>query len=223
MSKKSKILCVILAVIFIAAIVSTAIRGLKVNISYAEGTTIVFNLGKQYETKDIKNIAKEVWNDNAILVQKVEVYNESVAVKVPNFSEEQLNNFIRKINEKYELELTNTDITILYNANEQLRDIIKPYVIPLIISTALIVVYYSIRFKGIKEILELLLTLIGVEGIIYSIYALFMLPIDIITMPIVMLAYAGVVIYVTLKKETKKNRENQENSKKEKVEKENKE
>lgn len=223
MSKKSKILCVILAVIFIAAIVSTAIRGLKVNISYAEGTTIVFNLGKQYETKDIKNIAKEVWNDNAILVQKVEVYNESVAVKVPNFSEEQLNNFIRKINEKYELELTNTDITILYNANEQLRDIIKPYVIPLIISTALIVVYYSIRFKGIKEILELLLTLIGVEGIIYSIYALFMLPIDIITMPIVMLAYAGVVIYVTLKKETKKNRKNQENSKKEKVEKENKE
>ena len=178
MSKKSKILCVILAVIFIAAIVSTAIRGLKVNISYAEGTTIVFNLGKQYETKDIKNIAKEVWNDNAILVQKVEVYNESVAVKVPNFSEEQLNNFIRKINEKYELELTNTDITILYNANEQLRDIIKPYVIPLIISTALIVVYYSIRFKGIKEILELLLTLIGVEGIIYSIYALFMLPIE---------------------------------------------
>ena len=223
MSKKSKILCVILAVIFIAAIVSTAIRGLKVNISYAEGTTIVFNLGKQYETKDIKNIAKEVWNDNAIIVQKVEVYNESVAVKVPNFSEEQLNNFIRKINEKYELELTNTDITILYNANEQLRDIIKPYVIPLIISTALIVVYYSIRFKGIKEILELLLTLIGVEGIIYSIYALFMLPIDIITMPIVMLAYAGVVIYVTLKKETKKNRKNQENSKKEKVEKENKE
>lgn len=223
MSKKSKILCVILAVIFIAAIVSTAIRGLKVNISYAEGTTIVFNLGKQYETKDIKNIAKEVWNDNAILVQKVEVYNESVAVKVPNFSEEQLNNFISKINEKYELELTNTDITILYNANEQLRDIIKPYVIPLIISTALIVVYYSIRFKGIKEILELLLTLIGVEGIIYSIYALFMLPIDIITMPIVMLAYAGVVIYVTLKKETKKNRKNQENSKKEKGEKENKE
>ena len=218
MSKKRKILCVILAVIFIAAIVSTAIRGLKVNISYAEGTTIVFDIGKQFENEDVKKIAKEIWSDSAILVQKVEVYDESVAVKVPGFTEEQLTNFINKINEKYELELTNTDLTILYNSNEKLRDIVRPYIIPLIIATGLIVVYYSMRFKGVKEILQLLLTLIGVEGIIYSIYALFMLPIDIITMPIVMMAYAGVVIYVTIKSETKKKRKKSETSKKVKEE-----
>ena len=218
MSKKRKILCVILAVIFIAAIVSTAIRGLKVNISYAEGTTIVFDIGKQFENEDVKKIAKEIWSDSAILVQKVEVYDESVAVKVPGFTEEQLTNFINKINEKYELELTNTDLTILYNSNEKLRDIVRPYIIPLIIATGLIVVYYSMRFKGVKEILQLLLTLIGVEGIIYSIYALFMFPIDIITMPIVMMAYAGVVIYVTIKSETKKKRKKSETSKKVKEE-----
>ena len=218
MSKKRKILCVILAVIFIAAIVSTAIRGLKVNISYAEGTTIVFDIGKQFENEDVKKIAKEIWSDSAILVQKVEVYDESVAVKVPGFTEEQLTNFINKINEKYELELTNTDLTILYNSNEKLRDIVRPYIIPLIIATGLIVVYYSMRFKGVKEILQLLLTLIGVEGIIYSIYALFMLPIDIITMPIVMMSYAGVVIYVTIKSETKKKRKKSETSKKVKEE-----
>ena len=218
MSKKRKILCVILAVIFIAAIVSTSIRGLKVNISYAEGTTIVFDIGKQFENEDVKKIAKEIWSDSAILVQKVEVYDESVAVKVPGFTEEQLTNFINKINEKYELELTNTDLTILYNSNEKLRDIVRPYIIPLIIATGLIVVYYSMRFKGVKEILQLLLTLIGVEGIIYSIYALFMLPIDIITIPIVMMAYAGVVIYVTIKSETKKKRKKSETSKKVKEE-----
>ena len=47
MSKKSKILCVILAVIFIAAIISTAIRGLRVDINYSEGVTMVVDLGKE--------------------------------------------------------------------------------------------------------------------------------------------------------------------------------
>ena len=204
MSKKSKILCVILAVIFIAAIISTAIRGLKVDINYSEGVTMVLDIGKEFETKDVRDIAKEIWSGKDVLVQKVEVYDESVSVKVPELNEEQINNFVTKINEKYQLELTSADVSVLYNSNERLRNIVRPYVIPLIIATALIVVYYSIRFKGVKEILNLLLTLIAVEGIIYSIHALLLLPINVFTMPVVMIAYAGVVIGVTIKSETKK-------------------
>lgn len=203
MSKKSKILCVILVIIFIAAIISTAIRGLNVSMEYAEGTSIVFDLGKQYDKKDIKQIAKEIWPKESIFVQKVEVYDESVLIKVSQVNDEQLDNLATKINEKYGLELKKEDFTILYNSNNKIRDIVKPYIIPLIIATALIVVYYSIRFKGVKEILEFLLSLVAVEGIIYSIYALAMLPINIITMPIVMIAYGLVTIFVTLKNEIK--------------------
>lgn len=204
MSKKSKILCVILAVIFIAAIISTAIRGLKVDINYSEGVTMVLDIGKEFETKDVRDIAKEIWSGKDVLVQKVEVYDESVSVKVPELNEEQINNFVTKINEKYQLELTSADVSVLYNSNERLRNIVRPYIIPLIIATALIVVYYSIRFKGVKEILNLLLILIAVEGIIYSIHALLLLPINVFTMPVVMIAYAGVVIGITIKSETKK-------------------
>lgn len=204
MSKKSKILCVILAVIFIAAIISTAIRGLKVDINYSEGVTMVLDIGKEFETKDVRDIAKEIWSGKDVLVQKVEVYDESVSVKVPELNEEQINNFVTKINEKYQLELTSADVSVLYNSNERLRNIVRPYIIPLIIATALIVVYYSIRFKGVKEILNLLLILIAVEGIIYSIHALLLMPINIFTMPVVMIAYAGVVIGITIKSETKK-------------------
>ena len=203
MSKKSKILCVILVMIFIAAIISTAIRGLNVSMEYAEGTSIVFDLGKQYDKKDIKQIAKEIWPKESIFVQKVEVYDESVLIKVSQVNDEQLDNLATKINEKYGLELKKEDFTILYNSNNKIRDIVKPYIIPLIIATALIVVYYSIRFKGVKEILEFLLSLVAVEGIIYSIYALAMLPINVITMPIVMIAYGLVTIFVTLKNEIK--------------------
>lgn len=203
MKKRNKIICIILAIIFIAAIVVTGVKGLNVGIEYSEGVSIVFNLKKQYETKDIENIVKEIWPNEQFMVQKVEVYDESVLVKVWGTTDEQLENLANKINEKYELELKKEDMTLLYNSNEKLRNIIRPYVVPLIIATALIVVYYSVRFKDVKEIMRLLLALISVEGIIYSIYALTRLPINLLTMPIVMVAYVATIIYMTAKNEKK--------------------
>lgn len=201
MSKKSKILIIVLIIIFIIAIVLTGIRGLNVDLNYAEGVSIIFDLDQQFNTDDVKSIAREVWPDGQIIVQKVEVYNESVLIKVSSVNEEQIESLVTKINEKYSLELTSADIAVQYNSNVQIRDIISPYVVPLIIATALIVVYYSIRFRGVKEIVELLVKLIFAEGIVYSIYAITRLPIDVLTMPIVMIVYAGVAIYVTVKNE----------------------
>ena len=201
MSKKSKILIIVLIIIFIIAIVLTGIRGLNVDLNYAEGVSIIFDLDQQFNTDDVKSIARKVWPDGQIIVQKVEVYNESVLIKVSSVNEEQIESLVTKINEKYSLELTSADISVQYNSNVQIRDIISPYVVPLIIATALIVVYYSIRFRGVKEIVELLVKLIFAEGIVYSIYAITSLPIDVLTMPIVMIVYAGVTIYVTVKNE----------------------
>lgn len=201
MSKKCKIISIILIIIFIIAIVITGIKGLNVDLNYAEGVSVIFDIDKEFNTEDVEKIAREVWTEGQIIVQKVEIYDESVLVKVSSLTEEQLNNFLTKINEKYSLNLQGTDVAVQYNSNVKIRDIITPYVVPLIIATALIVLYYSIRFKGVKEILDLLIKLIFAEGIVYSIYAITRLPIDVITMPIVMLVYAGVVIYVTVKYE----------------------
>ena len=106
-----------------------------------------------------------------------------------------------KINEKYSLELELSDITVEYNSNVKIRDMVRPYIVPMLIATALIVVYYSIRFRGVKEILDLLIKLIFAEGILFSIYAITLIPIDALTMPIGMLVFAGVTIYVTIKYE----------------------
>lgn len=201
MSKKSKIISIILIIIFIIAIVLTGIRGLNVDLNYAEGVSIIFDLDQQFNTDDVKSIAREVWQDGQIIVQKVEVYNESVLIKVSSVNEEQIESLVTKINEKYSLELTSADIAVQYNSNVQIRDIVAPYIVPMLIATALIVLYYSIRFRGIREILDLLIKLIFAEGILFSIYAITRLPIDAFTMPIGMLVFAGVTIYVTVKHE----------------------
>lgn len=204
MSKKSKILCVILVIIFIISIIVTGLVGLNVSLEYAGGTTITFEIGKQFDSQEIKDIAKEIWGKEQIIVEKVEVYNESALIKVQNASDEQLENLVSKIDEKYELELTKEDLVLLYNSNRKLRDIINPYIIPLLITTGLIVVYYSIRFKGIREILELLLKLVAAEGIIYSIYALTRLPINFLTVPVGIIVYVAIIIWVTIKNEKSK-------------------
>ncbi len=201
MSKKSKIISIILIIIFIIAIVLTGIRGLNVDLNYSEGVSILFNLNQQFNTKDVESIAREVWPDGQIIVQKVEVYDETALIKVSSVNDEQITNLANKINEKYGLELGQSDFTVQYNSNVQIRDIVKPYIVPMLITTALIVLYYSIRFRGVKEILDLLIKLIFAEGILYSIYAIARLPIDVLTMPIGMLVFAGVTIYVTIKHE----------------------
>lgn len=201
MSKKSKIISIILIIIFIIAIVLTGIRGLNVDLNYSEGVSILFNLNQQFNTKDIEGLAREIWPDGQIIVQKVEVYDETALIKVSSVNDENLQSLIDKVNEKYGLELQLSDISVQYNSNVQIRDIVKPYIVPILITTAIIVLYYSIRFRGVKEILDLLIKLIFAEGILYSIYAITRLPIDVLTMPIGMLVFAGVTIYVTIKHE----------------------
>ena len=204
MSKKSKIISIILIIIFIIAIVLTGIRGLNVDLNYSEGVSILFNLNRQFNAKDIESLAREIWPDGQIIVQKVEVYDETALIKVSSVNDENLQSLVDKVNEKYGLELQLSDISVQYNSNVQIRDIVRPYIVPMLITTALIVVYYSIRFRGVKEILDLLIKLIFAEGILYSIYAITRLPIDVLTMPIGMLVFAGVTIYVTIKHENGK-------------------
>ena len=204
MSKKSKIISIILIIIFIIAIVLTGIRGLNVDLNYAEGVSVLFDMGKQFNTNDVESVAREVWPDGQIIVQKVEVYDETVLIKVSSVNDEQLQSLADKINEKYGLELELADLAVQYNSNVQIRDIVSPYIVPILISTALIVLYYSIRFRGVKEILDLLIKQIFAAGILFSIYAITRLPIDVFTMPIGMLVFAGVTIYVTIKYENAK-------------------
>ena len=51
MSKRNKIICSVLVIIFMIAIVVTGVIGLNVGTEYTGGTTITFDLKKQYKSK----------------------------------------------------------------------------------------------------------------------------------------------------------------------------
>ena len=137
-----KIIYIALAVVFVISIIITATIGLRVNLNFAQGHTVTFTVGKEIKIEEIEKIAREVFGNTKFIVQKVELFNDSALIKSEEeITAEQLENLRNKLNEKYEVELTTDSFEIDYVTNIRLRNIIEPYIIPIGISTLLIVGY----------------------------------------------------------------------------------
>jgi len=188
-----KSLYIMIAVILVASIIVTATIGLRVTLRYSEGVVIRFASEKDINVSDIESIASEIWGDDYI-VKQVEFFDNSVQLKVRETTEEQYAQFIEKVNEKLETELTASDFVEEHVSNERLRDLIKPYIIPLGISTLLVVAYLAIRFRGARQMLEYLMCLIIGEGLYYSLYALCRIPVGTYTVPIGMALYCLITV-----------------------------
>ena len=199
---KEKVIYVVLAIVFIVAIVMTAVIGLRVDLNYAEANTITFTVGKTINVDEIKEIAKQVLGSNDILVQQVELFGDSAIIKTKqDITDENITNLCTKLNEKYEIELTTSDFTVNHISNTKLRNVIEPYIIPIGLSTLLIVGFYAIRYRGTKNMIGLIKYLIIAEGLLYSLYAIARVPVNEMTMPIALALYTLVVVVYSFKNE----------------------
>ncbi len=197
---KEKILYIVVIIVFIIALVITAIFGLDVDLNYAEGNTITFTVGKSITTEEIKDIAQEVFGKNKVLVQEVELFGDSALIKTrEDVTDEKLGLICSKINEKYSVELEIGDFAVDHIPNTKLRNVIEPYIIPIGLSTLLILGFYAIRYKGAKKMFDIIKFLIIAEGLLYSLYAIGRIKVNEITMPIALTVYALVIlIYTTI-------------------------
>ena len=169
---KKKIIYSVLIVLFVAAIIFTAVKGFKVDLYYAEGEVVTVNAGRDINLKEISGIVKEVFKGQDVLVQEVELFKDSFSVKTMNVNEEQLNNLVNKINEKYGSKLTRANVEVDHEKNVRLMDILKPYILPVGISLLLILAYYAMRFKWSSTMYNLIKYLIIVGMLTYSVIVL---------------------------------------------------
>ncbi len=169
--------------------------------NFNETTRINVNLGKEYNIQDIKNIAEEVFGTKDIMYQNIEKYNEKISIIVNKVSDEQIQTLTDKLKETYELESTDDLITTYVVGNYRGRDIIKPYIMPLIITTIIVVAYIAIKYIKlglIKTICTLLLRLIIAEILYLSLIAITRLSIGLWTMPVSLLIYIVVTLVTTI-------------------------
>lgn len=207
LDNKIKILIILALVIIATGIIIVATKGFNFDLRYRQSKRIELDLGKEFEISDVKKIVDEIKPNEEILIQKVEVYEDSVSITANEITEEEKTNIINKINEKYETELSEENIEIKSIPHTKLLDIIKPYIMPFIILTIIILVYMIIRYRSLKlanVILKTLLTIIVSQAILLSIIAITRIPVGKLTISMVIALYMLILVAITSKFEKDK-------------------
>ena len=215
--KNKKLIYIVIALIIIIGIISTFVLRLNFTLMYSEHTRINVYLGKNYEFQDIKQISQEVFGDQEIIYQEIETFHDSLAITVKQATEEQITNLETKLKEKYEIDSEEEILQVNEVGHLRGRDIVRPYIIPMIISTLVILAYVGIRYLNLgvfRTTFTLFLRLIISEALLLSVIAIGRIPIGIYTMPVAIILYLLVIIYSITGFEKKLAKKNMEESKK---------
>ena len=199
-----KLLYVLIAIIIVAGIAVGCTLKFNFSLAYDDSNRIEVYLGKDYSKSDIESIAKEAFGTNNVLVQKIEFFNDSVAVTVREQNDEQLENFVNKLNEKYETELEKDDLTIVKIPHYRGRDIMERYFVPILISAIIIIIYELIRYRKIgkiKVLAKVLLWPLVIEAVYLNLIAITRLPISYYTLPLGIILAVITLTVVTYKNE----------------------
>lgn len=206
--KKKNLIGILLGIIIIIGIILTATMGLNLDLMYSSHKSIDINLQKQFENEDVYKIAKEVFENQKVKVQKVELYEDMVSIIVKDATDEQLENLNTKLNEKYELENKKDDMVITNVPSVEISDLVKPYILPVSISFVVIIVYLVIymainnrvnrKLSILKETSKAILTIIGIELLYLSVFAITRLEINYTTLPIGVIIYAFTTILILM-------------------------
>lgn len=190
--KEMKIIVAVIAIILLVGAIIIFTKGLSFDLMYKDSKRVELNLGKTFEEKDIKQITNEVFGKQQVIIEPIEVYRDAVSITTTDISEEQKTNLLTKINEKYEIELSADNIIIEEIPNVRGRDIIKPYIIPFVVVTIIILGYLVIRYNKLN-LLEVLTQSIGVivlsQLLLLAIMAITRIPVGAFTIPIILIVY----------------------------------
>ena len=205
-----KVIYIVLACIIIAGGVIIYTSGLNVDILYSKNAQIDVYIGKEVNTEDIRGIAKEVFPNERVIVQNIELYNDMVSITVPEKSDNdlksQLEDLNKKINEKYGTKNKVSDIKVTHNPKIKLSSIVKPYLIPLAISFGVVLVFVAVRYKKlgiIKTLICYILSVAVAEATLLSLIAITRLPINRAVIPVALVLYVAMIIALGLKNEKK--------------------
>ena len=205
--KRSKLItAIIIALVIIAGIVIVSTIGFNVEMQAKSHKQVQLILGKDFNIADIKAITNEIFEGQKVIIQKVEVFEDTVQIATPKITEEQKNNLVNKINEKYELELKAENVQIETVPKTRIRDILSQYINAFSIATIIILVYIAIKYrklKVLKVILKTIITLGLAEALLFSVLAITRIPFGRYTVSMIFAVYVLAIGILTSRFENK--------------------
>ena len=208
-----KIIQIVLMCLIIAGVIIVATIVFNVGTKYSETTQISIKIGKDFDLKDIKAITNEVFEKQNTQIQYVELYKDMVQITVKEASEEQIKTLNEKINEKFEISNELSNVLVTRQSNVRLRDIVKPYIVPVAIVSAITIVYVMIAFRklGIWQVLyNTLMNMVAPQAIFAGFYAVTRIPVNRLTVVIAILIYiASIMLNIVYLNKIEQNKEQQ--------------
>lgn len=195
-----KVLILGLSLLILAGIVVVLFRGFNVNFMLEQHEVIEFVIGKDFEMKEVSDICDEVFGDKKVVLKIVEVFNDSVSINVESITNEEKQNLVNKLNEKFGTTKTVDEVEVKTVANVRIRDWVKPYIKPISISAIIILGYIAVKFRE-ENIFKLLAKIIGIVIItmatILSVLAILRIPMSpIYIMFLTAVALIEVMVYI---------------------------
>ena len=198
MTKAKKLSLLISIIVIVVGAILFAVMGFNYDLSYGAGKRIVVPMKNEFVLEDYKAISKEIYGDAK--VETISIFKEGVSIKVKDTNDEQLDNLVSKVNEKYGYEYTSDDLTVTELPKVEVFDIIKQAIIPVVTTLLVILVYMIIRYKKqglVNIILNLFVPAILAELLVLAIYLICRIPVTNMLLPVMLTAYIASVIYST--------------------------
>jgi len=213
---KRKIYYIISSMLIIVGIVSMVTRGFEMDIELVGGTIIEAELGQTYENADIADLVKEV-TGTAPRVQKMGNNVEAqtgVSISTAELTEEQKEQILTKIAEKYSIEDINAHSTFRTVSAAFGSEMSSRAIKAVIVAVILIMLYIAIMFKalsGLSAGVAASMALAHDLFIMISLYSILQMPINTIFVAalLTILGYSvndTVVIYDRIRENTLANR-----------------
>ena len=99
--KSTIIITAIIAIILIVGAIMLSTKGLEFELKYKDAKKVELNIQKEFNTEDIKQITDEIFENQPVRIQAIEVYKDAISITTTEITEEQKTNLVTKINEKY--------------------------------------------------------------------------------------------------------------------------
>lgn len=195
-----KVVILGLCLLIIAGIIVVLFKGFNVNFLLEQHEVIEFVIGKDFEMKDVRSICDEVFKDKKIVLKTVEVFDDAVSINAESITNEEKANLVNKLNEKFGTTKSVDEVKIETVANVRMRDWIKPYVQPIVISTVVILAYMAAKFRE-ENLIKLLAKIIAIILItvlsLLSIFAILRVPMSpIYVMGLTAISIIELMVYI---------------------------
>ena len=181
---KNKLLYIILIIVIIVGAIVYKVKGVNKELNYSNRQEFEISAASTFDVSKVEEIVKSVITNRPIKVQKVERFENALEIISAEISEEEKENIINKINEEYNENISNEDVKITSVTATRIIDILRPYILPIIIAMVIVLLYFVILYNkiGITEVLTKGIILpILVELSYYAIIAITRIPFGRIT------------------------------------------